>query len=211
MITLVSVPGIFRDLLEEALATKGYTLRAVVDTIDEVFEVSPGECLLVYIDDIDAALIHSFSRFRERYPDNPIELICTKEVEPRAATNLGVFVNALMPVDRPLDIVIGSLAVIAEGYFVFDAKLRAQAENTDQLPNPKVQTAENPHPSLDNTGLSKREITVLQRIENGHSNKEIARDLDISDSTVKVHVRAILQKTGTKNRTQAAIWASQHL
>jgi two-component system nitrate/nitrite response regulator NarL len=45
----------------------------------------------------------------------------------------------------------------------------------------------------------------------GDSNKIIARKFDITEATVKVHVKAILRKIQAKNRTQAAIWASSHL
>jgi hypothetical protein len=38
----------------------------------------------------------------------------------------------------------------------------------------------------------------------------IAREIDISEATVKVHVKAILRKIGAANRTQAAIWALQN-
>ena len=45
----------------------------------------------------------------------------------------------------------------------------------------------------------------------GESNKVIARKLDITEATIKAHVKAILRKTGAANRTQAAMWASQHV
>ena len=110
-----------------------------------------------------------------------------------------------MPVDRPLDIVIGSLAVIAEGYFVFDARLRAQTDFADP---PPVQRVTPPQRSLDKTGLSKREITVLQRIGDGQSNKEIARELDISPFTVRIHVSALLKSLGVATRSAAASYAA---
>ncbi|WP_114945658.1 LuxR C-terminal-related transcriptional regulator [Microvirga calopogonii] len=59
--------------------------------------------------------------------------------------------------------------------------------------------------------LSAREIAVLECLAEGASNKVIARMLDISEATVKVHVKAILRKLKAKNRTQAAIWASTHI
>jgi two-component system nitrate/nitrite response regulator NarL len=42
----------------------------------------------------------------------------------------------------------------------------------------------------------------------GNSNKVIARELDVCEATVKVHVKAILRKLEVNNRTQAAMWAS---
>ncbi len=59
--------------------------------------------------------------------------------------------------------------------------------------------------------LSARETAVLECLTEGASNKVIARKLNISEATVKVHVKAILRKLKAKNRTQAAIWASSQI
>ena len=53
--------------------------------------------------------------------------------------------------------------------------------------------------------MTPRQIEVLKQLAQGQANKEIARNLGMPESTVKVHVKAILQKLGVKNRTQAAI------
>lgn len=55
--------------------------------------------------------------------------------------------------------------------------------------------------------LSDRQTDVLKLLAlDGASNKEIARKLDISGETVKVHMRAILRVLEKHNRTEAAIW-----
>jgi two-component system nitrate/nitrite response regulator NarL len=59
--------------------------------------------------------------------------------------------------------------------------------------------------------LSNRERLIMQRLISGNSNKAIARDLVITEATVKVHIKAILRKLRLRNRTQAAIWAREHL
>lgn len=53
--------------------------------------------------------------------------------------------------------------------------------------------------------LTQRESSVLSLITQGCSNKIIGRRLQISDSTVRVHVRSLLKKLGVQNRTQAAL------
>ena len=53
--------------------------------------------------------------------------------------------------------------------------------------------------------LSASEMRVLALLSNALANKVIAHDLGISESTVKVHVKAILRKTGSRNRTDAAL------
>jgi len=58
--------------------------------------------------------------------------------------------------------------------------------------------------------LTPRQHDVLKLLCNGQSNKRIALNLDLSEHTVKLHVRAILQALNAENRTQAVIIAKQH-
>jgi DNA-binding NarL/FixJ family response regulator len=55
--------------------------------------------------------------------------------------------------------------------------------------------------------LTRREMEVLTHIVEGHTNKKIADDLEISYETVKEHVQHLLKKIGVTDRTQAAVWA----
>jgi two-component system nitrate/nitrite response regulator NarL len=54
--------------------------------------------------------------------------------------------------------------------------------------------------------LSRREIEILRCLTDGQSNKMIAKNLEIAEATVKVHVKRILRKAHVINRTQAALW-----
>lgn len=56
-------------------------------------------------------------------------------------------------------------------------------------------------------GLSAREMDVLLLLAEGRTNRDIAAALFLSEHTVRTHVRGILTKTGTANRTEAAIVA----
>ncbi len=56
-------------------------------------------------------------------------------------------------------------------------------------------------------GLSPREMEILSRMAQGEPNKLIARRLNLTEGTVKAHVKAILRKVEVQNRTQAALWA----
>ena len=58
------------------------------------------------------------------------------------------------------------------------------------------------------TPLSPREEDVLREIARGSSNKEIARALDIAETTVKIHVQHILRKLGLSSRVQAVVYAT---
>ncbi len=58
--------------------------------------------------------------------------------------------------------------------------------------------------------LSPREREILLLIARGDSNKLIARELDIAETTVKIHVQHILRKLGLSSRVQAAVYATNH-
>lgn len=59
--------------------------------------------------------------------------------------------------------------------------------------------------------LSPREAEVLALVATGLANKQVARRLGISERTVKAHLTAVFQQLGVTDRTQAALWAREHL
>lgn len=58
--------------------------------------------------------------------------------------------------------------------------------------------------------LTPREMEILGYLAAGHSNKVIARHLELAESTIKVHVQNILRKLNLSSRVQAAVYAVQH-
>ena len=65
--------------------------------------------------------------------------------------------------------------------------------------------------SLDSLGLTPRQLDVLRLLGQGHSNKEIARVLQLAEGTVKLHISAILRALGVDNRTRAVVAAARLL
>jgi DNA-binding NarL/FixJ family response regulator len=59
--------------------------------------------------------------------------------------------------------------------------------------------------------MSDREVEVLGLVAAGLANKNIARQLGIAERTVKAHLTNIFQRIGVSDRTQAALWARDHL
>lgn len=70
---------------------------------------------------------------------------------------------------------------------------------------PPAKTAESPQ-----VNLSERETEILHHLTKGYANKIIAHRLEISEATVKTHLKSLLRKLHFSNRTQAAIWAVNH-
>ena len=61
--------------------------------------------------------------------------------------------------------------------------------------------------AVSEAGLTDREVQILNCLVSGSSNKSIARQLLVTEPTVKAHVKGLLRKIRVSNRTQAAIWA----
>jgi two-component system, NarL family, nitrate/nitrite response regulator NarL len=97
------------------------------------------------------------------------------------------------------------------------AQLQWHPKHNERMPSTPAATGEmvngKEHPIDEELikGLSKRETSILRLLTQGASNKVIARQLVITEATVKAHLKAILRKLRLHNRTQAAMWASNHL
>jgi two-component system nitrate/nitrite response regulator NarL len=73
------------------------------------------------------------------------------------------------------------------------------------------QTRDEPRPSpAPLADLTPREHEILRHLAEGQSNKMIARALDITDGTVKLHVKSILRKLGVRSRVEAAVLAVEY-
>ena len=108
----------------------------------------------------------------------------------------------------------------AEGYLLKDSepekileKLRQAARGetvfTEPLMNLLLEAMREgaPAPPATEECLTTRERQILRLIAAGRSNKHIARELNISDGTVKVHVKNLLRKLNLQSRLEAAVWA----
>lgn len=106
--------------------------------------------------------------------------------------------------DTPSPELAQAIRSVAKGYSQMSPGLLAKVINhTDPS------TSDRPPDEL--AALTAREKEVLQLIATGHSNKEIASQLYITERTVKNHVNSILRTLNLRDRTQAAIFAYKYL
>ena len=81
-------------------------------------------------------------------------------------------------------------------------------QNLSELLATSIREEKNSSPeNQEDASLTAREKEILQLIANGNNNKLIARELNISDGTVKVHVKNLLRKLKVHSRLEAAVWA----
>jgi DNA-binding CsgD family transcriptional regulator len=96
---------------------------------------------------------------------------------------------------RPGDIY---LALVAVAFLALGVFLGARL-----LARPKAMPLDGNPQAVASLGISPRELIVLKELAAGHSNKEIARRLDVSPNTVKTHLARLYEKLGAVRRTDA--------
>ena len=88
------------------------------------------------------------------------------------------------------------------------ASLSSQSTSQPNSPNETPPTHSTPS-NEDQSGLSKRELQIVELVAAGMTNQEISENLAISKRTVDNHVSNVLNKTGTGNRVALVRWALQ--
>ena len=115
--------------------------------------------------------------------------------------------------------ILEALSAGADGYLLKHAEpddiadgIRAVHAGGSPL-DPKAARAlvESRRSGRDTPQLTDREREVLLLVRDGLANKQIARRLGIAERTVKAHLTSVFQRLGVADRTQAALWASEHL
>jgi DNA-binding NarL/FixJ family response regulator len=119
--------------------------------------------------------------------------------------------------------VIAALRAGADGYLLKDVEpeellkavgeaVRGQLVISPQLTRVLARTLRQEGQAENAMQLTARELEILRLIAAGSANKLIARNLGISESTVKVHVKHLLKKLNFRSRVEAAVWAvSNHI
>jgi DNA-binding NarL/FixJ family response regulator len=114
--------------------------------------------------------------------------------------------------------ILGALDAGAVGYLLKDAEpeeliggIRAAARGESPLAPKAARALLTARAQSEQAELSEREREVLRCVAKGMPNKLIARELGISEKTVKAHLTRVFQQIGVTDRTQAALWAKQNL
>ena len=116
--------------------------------------------------------------------------------------------------------IVSTLRAGADGYILKDMEPEDMLKNLHQVIDGHIVLSkkvselivrglheESRKESRNNAELTHREKETLQLISKGMSNKEIARKLNIVETTVKVHVKNLLKKLNLRSRVEAAVWA----
>lgn len=133
---------------------------------------------------------------RHRLPATPIVLLSASENRARVLQAIEQGAKGYIPKSSPPEIIVNALQlVLSGGVYLPMAVLDTLSSN----PAPEHQGSDQ--------ALTPRQLAVLKLLAEGLSNKEIARQLDLAENTVRVHVSAILRFLGVSNRTEAGVAA----
>lgn len=137
---------------------------------------------------------------RARFPSIPIAVISAMESASVARRALDFGASGFIPKSASIETIGTMLRALLAGGVAFPTDyLDASAER-----EPPERTTER--------GISRltpQQLRVLLLLAEGHSNKTIAQDLEVSEATIKAHVTVILRKLGLERRTQAALLAQR--
>jgi two-component system, NarL family, nitrate/nitrite response regulator NarL len=140
-------------------------------------------------------------RLRAEGIDTPALILTMSDSEADLAAALRVGVRGYLLKDMEPEEVIGAIERAARGEITFAPAMTVKLAQLLQ-----AGTTGNQRKSLLDS-LTDRERQILDHLARGESNKAIARTLDISHDTVKLHVRHILSKLNLSSRVEAAVFA----
>jgi two-component system nitrate/nitrite response regulator NarL len=161
------------------------------------------------------AAVTQIELFRNRYPAGRIAVLADRWNLSEMVSVFRAGANACFAQFGTCDILIKSLELVMLGEMILPATMLLPLifDNNDTPIEPQhdANAPKFTRTNGDDTPrLSIREKCVLRYLVEGDSNKVIARRIEVTEATVKVHIKAILRKIRVQNRTQAAIWAINH-
>ena len=176
----------------------------------EITEVDGGSVILLHASETCRDVSATVECFHRLGTKPKILVLCASEAFSRILTELSGKVHAVIPDHYPSETLTSAIRLVSLGFRIAheDDVRNMTTRNALSEEVLRSQTRQ----SVDAyTLLTKREAAILARLRAGLENTTIARELGVSEATVKVHLRAIYRKTGVRNRTQAALWGSDHL
>ena len=224
VVTIIVEPRLLvREALASLLASHSYHVVGGVASTADIDDTSlaadaPKLVILGALPDEDIAT--AASSIRKLWPETKIVLLFDHASPANLHKLLASQIDGCIPLSASPDMLIGTLQQIIAAdlrmLVLKAASCSVVALPSAQPPIDPIATSKEVSNGGDIDGassirslhsLSDREEQILRGLIKGHSNKVIARSCDITEATIKVHMKSILKKIRVVNRTQAAIWA----
>ena len=192
-ILLADDHDLVRDTIAAFLTHEAPAEVATAATLDEALDISAenGPFDLVLLDYAMPGMdgLSGLERMLEAAPGVPVAILSGIAANAVAEQAVASGAAGFVPKTLPSSEMVSAAKHMAEGKVFMPVEIMNLADG-DGLPH-----------------LSKRESQVLSGICEGKSNKEIARDCNLQEVTIKLHARTLCRKLGARNRTHAAMIA----
>lgn len=204
-VLLIDDHTLFRLGLKGLLERSGIAVIGAASTgqegLQKARELSPDVILLdMRMPDMDGFSV--LTKLREQGISVPITILTTSEEERDLVECLRAGAQGYLLKDMDPEELVAALHKIVAGESVVAPQLAGTLAKALQ-----EKPATQPTPETPLSELTPREREIISHLAEGQSNKAIARDLGISDGTVKLHVKAILRKLNVRSRVEAAVIA----
>ena len=191
---------LLRETLSMFLASEGSIDTTLASTLDAALDLIQSEekfdLIMLDYNMPGMAGLNGLKRAMEASGGSPVALMSGIASRSVAEEALSFGAAGFVPKTLAAKTLVNAVRFMAMGekYAPIDFMT---ADDPTVAPNPLAQK------------LSRRELQVLEGLSKGKSNKEIARDLDLQEPTIKLHVKTLYRKIGAANRTQAALIAKE--
>jgi DNA-binding NarL/FixJ family response regulator len=190
-----------------------HALAPLALNIEWLEAASAGEVERLAADDPDLALLDLhmpgsdgapwIGRLRARFPALPVIVVSAEESPPLVRELIACGVAGFIPKSDTAAVILQAVRLVLSGGTY--APLRLLGGEHTAADNGKAR------PDAPLHGLTQRQLDVLALLARGLPNKRIARELGLSEGTVKVHLLAIFRALEVSNRTEAVVAAQKKL
>src|SRR5258708_13618863 len=208
---LVDPHQLSREGLKRLLASETHDVIGVARSIDDAADqIAKG----VARDMMSCGLEESsrgdqnaiIDQIRTGFPSLRVVILANSVSSALLSQAINAGVNACLLRDMSLEALSRSIELVMLGQQVFPTQAALSLVGNRSSGPACAGNALPSETTLRTRGVSGREGEILRSLLSGHSNKMIARQLGISEATVKVHLKALMRKINAQNRTQAAVW-----
>lgn len=182
------------EVLAEDDAEKGLAVAKARDDLDLV-------CLDLTMPGMNG--LAAVERFVQESPGIPVVIISGHEEPARVRRALSLGAVGYIPKSTPPSVMADALRLVLGGGIYVPPLMLSEVQGDGADGGARVEPIEAPG----NEHLTERQVHVLELLAEGKSNKVIARELELSEKTVKSHITAVFRALGVVNRTQAAVEA----
>lgn len=202
---------LFRDALH-AVISSGFSDTQLLETdslagaMARIDSLEGLDLLLLDLSLPDAEGLEGLKTLRETFPWLPVAIVSAHQERQLVLDAITLGAVGYIPKSTPREQLLSALHQILQGQLYLPADIMRRPPPRG-MPSTTVESADSKQTRLPR--LTDKQLDVLSCMSQGMSNKQIARELAIAETTVKTHVSAILRKLGATSRVHAIVVAGE--